>query len=82
MLVKKEHRKRINEEGPSSCALITVLSQVKVTAGRMGLDAAWYNDLLLVWGFFVTDGTWRLFSGECDCKKSSQRGMEKFLERN
>ena len=71
LLVEKEQRKCVNEEDPSPCALVAVLSQVKITAGRMELDAGQYNDLL-----FVMNRTWRLFSGECDCEKSSQRNVK------
>lgn len=51
------NRGNINEKDPSPCALVAVLSQVKITAGRMGLGAGQYNDLL----FFL------LWMGPGDC---------------
>lgn len=71
MFVGKEGtQKWINGEHPS--ALVAVSSQVGITACGMGLGAGQYGDLL---GVFVTNGTWRMFSGECVSVRRALRGM-------
>lgn len=59
LLVKKEGRKMCKERDPSPCALVAVLSQVKIL--RVGWDYVLVS-AMIYWGF-VTNGTWRLISG-------------------